>query len=176
MTELDIFFDRRSIRRYRDIPIEKEKIELLLKAAMYAPSAVNKQPWHFIVIDDREIMQKISEIHPYARMLLGASHAILVCGDETLQHDDGYWIVDCGAATENLLLAAHALGLGGCWIGIQPREARKLAVSKLFSLPAYVKPFAIVSLGYPDETKNRPERYHPDKIHLNAWGIPFSTR
>lgn len=175
MTDLDIFFDRRSIRQYRNLPVEKEKIDMLLKAAMYAPSAVNKQPWHFIVIDDREIMIKITEIHPYARMLRRASHAILVCGDELLQHDDGYWIVDCGAATENLLLAAHAMGLGGCWIGIQPREARKLAFSKLFSLPIHVKPFALVSLGYPDEKKNRPDRFHPDKIHFNNWGNPYPT-
>ena len=176
MEEQDFIFDRRSIRRYTDKPIENEKIDLLLKAAMYAPSAMNKQPWHFIVIEDKKMMLKITEIHQHASMLKGASHAILICGDEKLQHDDGFWIVDCGAATENLLLAAHSMGLGACWIGIEPREARKVAVANLFDLPSHVKPFALVSLGYPAEEKRRPDRFHPEKIHLNLWGNSYVTK
>ena len=174
MDALDFILDRRSIRRYSDKVIENEKIKILLEAAMYAPSAVNRQPWHFIVIHDRALMKKIPEIHPHAGMMKGASHGIVVCGDEDLQHDDGYWIVDCGAATENLLLAAHALGLGACWVGIQPREGRKQAFSKLLELPAHVIPFALVALGYPAETKPRPARFHPEKVHGNRWGSPYS--
>lgn len=168
--------DRRSIRRFTDQKIDKEVIKTILTAAMYAPSAVNMQPWHFVVIDHSPLMEKIMEIHPYARMLQTASHAVMVCGDEELQHDDGYWVVDCGAATQNLLLAAHALGIGSCWVGLQPREERKAAFSRLLDLPAHVKPFALVALGYPDEVKARPDRFHPDKVKYNGWEKPYFTK
>ena len=171
--KIDFILDGRSFRKYTDKVIEDEKIVLLLKAAMYAPSAMNKQPWHFLVIDDRDLMLRITEIHQHAGMLKGASHAIVICGDENLHHDEGFWVVDCGAATENMLLAAHALGLGACWIGIQPREARKKAFSKLLKLPEHVKPFALVSVGYPADVRPRPERYHPEKVHLNTWGCAY---
>ena len=106
MNLLEIIMNRRSIRHFKSTIVETDKIEALLRSAMYAPSAVNCQPWHFIVIDDRSLMKRIMEIHPHSRMLESASHAILICGDEMLQHDAGYWIADCGAATENILLAA----------------------------------------------------------------------
>ncbi len=148
MENLELFFDRRSIRKFTDQRIDNQTIKKILQAAMYAPSAVNCQPWHFMVVESREMLEKIMEIHPHAGMLSTASHAIIVCGDEVLQHDDGYWVVDCGAATENLLLAAHALGVGSCWVGLHPREGRKASVSKLMNLPGHVKPFALVALGY----------------------------
>lgn len=169
MEKLDYILDRRSIRRYTDQKIDNEQIRSLLTAAMYAPSAVNMQPWHFVVIDERSMMEMIMEIHPYARMLQTASHAVVVCGDEQLQHDDGYWVVDCGAATQNLLLAAHSMGLGACWVGLHPREERKSAFSRLLKLPSHVKPFALVALGYPEEQKPRPDRFHKEKIKHNGW-------
>ncbi len=169
MGKIDYILDRRSIRRFTDQKIDREQILTLLTAAMYAPSAVNMQPWHFVVIDDPTMMQTIMEIHPYARMLQTASHAVVVCGDEQLQHGDGYWVVDCGAATQNLLLAAHAMGLGACWVGLHPREERKTAFSRLLQLPSHVLPFALVALGYPEEQKPRPERFHADKIRYNGW-------
>jgi nitroreductase len=165
--------DRRSIRRFTGQKVDNMMIKEILRAAMYAPSAVNRQPWHFVVIDDPNMLLKIMEIHPHARMLQTASHAIVVCGDENLQHDDGYWVVDCGAATQNILLAAHSLGLGSCWVGLQPREERKSAFSRLLSLPWHVKPFAMVALGYPDEIKPRPERFHPEKVRHNSWEQPY---
>jgi len=170
---IDHILDRRSIRRYSDQKIDDETIKTILTAAMYAPSAVNLQPWHFVVIDQWPIMERIMEIHPHARMLRTASHAVVVCGDLELQHDDGYWVVDCGAATQNLLLAAHALGLGSCWVGIHPREERKIAFSRLLSLPSHVLPFALVALGYPEEQKARPERFHPEKVKHNGWDTSF---
>ena len=169
MEKLDFILDRRSIRRFTKQKIDKEQISAILKAAMYAPSAVNMQPWHFIVIDERSVMEKIMEIHPYARMLQSASHAVVVCGDELQQHDDGYWVVDCGAATQNLLLAAQVLGLGACWVGLHPREERKISFSRLLHLPSHVKPFALVALGYPEEHKPRPDRFHPEKVKYNGW-------
>lgn len=166
---IDWILQRRSIRKYKNKRISDEEILTVLKAAMYAPSAVNKQPWHYIVVDDKDIFNKFVEIHPYSTFLADASHGILICGDEELQHGDGYWIVDCGAATENLLLAAHSIGLGACWIGIHPREDRKKLIKKLFQLPAHVHPFAMVSLGYPAATRDLPDRFKPERIHTNMW-------
>lgn len=169
MEKLDYIFYRRSIRRFTDQKIDELQIKTLLTAAMYAPSAVNRQPWHFVVIDDPAMMERIMEVHPHARMLNTASHAIVVCGDEQLQHGEGYWVVDCGAATQNLLLAAQTMGLGACWVGLHPREERKIAFSRLLKLPSHIKPFAMVALGYPDERKKRPDRFHPDKVRYNGW-------
>lgn len=173
MDKLRYILDRRSIRRFTEQKIDRETIKLLLTAAMYAPSAVNKQPWHFVVIDQRQILEKIMEIHPHAGMLQTASHGIVICGDELLQHDDGYWVVDCGAATQNLLLAAQTLGLGACWVGLHPREGRKASFTTLLELPSHVKPFALVALGYPDEKIPRPERFKSDKVRQNSWKLQY---
>jgi nitroreductase len=166
----DIIKKRRSIRHFTSQKIEKEKTDAILEAAMYAPSAVNKQPWHFIVIDDRQIMKKIMEVHPHSKMFETANVGILVCGDLQQQHDAGYWIADCAAATQNILLAATAFGLGSCWVGIYPREVRMTAMKEIFSLPSHVEAFSLVALGYPAEEKKTPERFHPEKIFLNLWG------
>jgi nitroreductase len=173
MEKLNYILDRRSIRRFTDQKIDSEQIKSILTAAMYAPSAVNMQPWHFVVIDESSIMEKIMEIHPHARMLQSASHAVVICGDEQLQHDDGYWVVDCGAATQNLLLAAQTLGLGACWVGLHPREERKAAFTRLLHLPSHVLPFALVALGYPEELKPRPDRFHAKKVKYNGWNKPY---
>jgi len=173
MDELAFLKDRRSIRKFKKKDIDNETIKRVLEAAMYAPSAVNKQPWHFIVIRSGDLLEKIMQIHPNAGMLRTASHGIVVCGDEHLQHADGYWVVDCGAATQNLLLAAHLLGLGACWVGLHPREARKQAITELLGLPPQVKPFALVALGYPDEEKSRPGRFRPERVKLDDWNSPF---
>jgi nitroreductase len=173
MDKLELFLERRSIRRFTDQQIDIEIIKNILMAAMYAPSAVNRQPWHFVVVERRDLFHRIMEIHPHAGMLGTASHGIIICGDEKLQHDDGYWIVDCGAATQNLLLAAHALGLGACWVGLHPREGRKASMAALLGLPGHVKPFALVALGYPAERKPRPQRFHPEKVRLNHWDHPY---
>jgi nitroreductase len=173
MNFIDLILKRRSIRKYTLQKIEKEKIEILLRSAMHAPTAVNKQSWDFIVVEDKKIMKKVMDEHPNSRMLENASHAILVCGDENRQHDKDYWIADCGAATENILLAAKALDLGSCWIGIFPREARMKAISEIFNLPSHVQPFALISLGYPDEEKEIPDRYDPKKVFLNSWGNKY---
>ena len=173
MDKLGYILDRRSIRRFKDQKIDDQVIKQILTAAMYAPSAVNCQPWHVVVIDQPSLLNQIMKIHPHAGMLQTASHGIVVCGDEELQHDDGYWVVDCGAATQNLLLAAHTLGIGSCWVGIHPREGRKESFSSLLGLPSHVKPFALVALGYPRETKSRPERFHAGRVRYNGWEQPF---
>ncbi len=173
MDLIEKIITRRSIRKYKPGTIDEEKIVEILKAAQYAPSAVNKQPWHFIVVDDKKLFGKIMQIHPHARMLSTASHAVIVCGDENLQHDDGYWIADCGAATENILLAAHSMNIGSCWVGLYPREQRMRDISILLGLPTHVKPFALISLGYPDEQKTHPERFKPERVFRNQWDNKF---
>ena len=160
---------RRSIRKYTEEPIDRELLEDLVRAGMYAPSAVNCQPWHFVIVDDKAIHQKIMDIHAYAKMLEDAQAAILVCGDEQKQHGAGYWAVDCAAATENILLAAHAKGLGAVWLGLHPREERKRAVKELFQLPSHIHPFALISIGWPAEQKGTPNRFKPARIHYNTW-------
>ena len=169
MDAMETILTRRSIRKYSGKKITGEQVELLLKAVMYAPSAVNKQPWHFIVFRDAESKKKIVEFHPNASMLTGADTGILVCYDEKLQHDAGYGPVDCSAATQNILLAAHAEGLGAVWVGIYPRKNRIEAIHRLFSLPGNIKPFSIVSLGYPAERKPFPDRFNRDRMHFEHW-------
>ncbi|MEX0986915.1 MAG: nitroreductase family protein [Bacteroidales bacterium] len=167
---LSWIISRRSIRKYSDRVIPDEDIRKILRSAMYAPSAVNCQPWHFIVVTDKERFETIMDFHPNASFLKGASHAILVCGDEEMQHDQGYYIADCAASTQNLLLAAHAMGIGSCWIGVYPRVKRVEMFRELFGLPEHIQPFALVSLGYPTGTKETPERFSQEKIHYNSWG------
>jgi len=169
MDLFDAIITRRSIRKYSGEPVSREEIQTILRAAMYAPSANNQQPWHFLVIDDVEMMDQITRIHPYASMLKEASFAILICGDESLELSKGYWAVDCAAATQNLLLAAHGIGLGAVWCGVHPREERKAGLKKLFNLPEHIQPFAVVSIGKPGEEKPVPERFKPERIHWNEW-------
>jgi len=169
MNIIDAIVTRRSIRKYTDKEISDEQINLLLKAAMYAPSAGNNQPWHFVVIDNREIMNELMKVHPYAQMLKEAKLAVLICGDENLELGKGYWAVDCGASTQNLLLAAHGIGLGAVWLGVHPREERKKAIRQLIKLPENIQPFSLISIGYPAEKKPVPERFREERIHRNGW-------
>ena len=169
MEVIQAILTRRSIRKYSREKITDKQIEIILKAAMYAPSAMNQQPWHFIVIDNREKLNRIMEVHPHSNMLKEADLAILVCGDERLQLSKGYWVVDCGAATQNLLLAAHGIGLGAVWLGLHPREERKSGIRKIFHLPDHVQPFSLISIGYPAEEKPVPQRFKPERIHKNTW-------
>lgn len=169
MNVLEAILSRRSIRKYNNRAVTYETLEELIKYAMYAPSAVNKQPWHFIIIDDRSILNKIMEFHPHAGMLENAPAAILICGDEQLAHTPAYWPVDCAAATQNLLLAAHGMGLGAVWLGIYPREERINSMLNLFNLPKEVRPFSLISLGYSSEQYKTPNRFKKERIHRNIW-------
>jgi nitroreductase len=166
---IDAILNRRSIRKYSGESVNKSDINLLLTAAMYAPSARNEQPWHFIVIDDHDLLIQIRNVHPYASMLSGAALAILVCGDENLELSKGYWSVDCAAATQNILLAAQALRLGAVWLGVYPRQERQSAIRKIFDLPSHVQPFSLISIGHPAEEKGVPDRFREDRIRWNEW-------
>lgn len=166
---MNVIFTRRSIRKYTDKTVPEDKIEQILRAGMAAPSAGNEQPWQFVVIDDRDTLVEITKIHHHAQMLKEASHAIVVCGDLSLEKIKGYWVQDCSAAMQNMLLMAQDLGLGAVWLGVYPIEERVKALKKLLNLPEDVIPMAIMSLGYPAEIKEPVDRYNPARIHRNRW-------
>lgn len=169
MDTMQAILSRRSIRKYTPEPVSDEIIKELLKAAMSAPSAGNEQPWHFIIIKDRDTLNIIPEFHPYAKTLEQAPAAILVCGDLNLERRKGYWVQDCSAATQNILIAAQAKGLGAVWLGIYPREERVSRLQNLLGIPLHVIPFSIVALGYPAEHKPPANRYKESRLHFERW-------
>lgn len=169
MEAIDAILTRRSIRKYTKQPIPDDTIKELLEAAASAPSAGNQQPWHFVIIDDRDALNEIPSFHPHSTMLKNADKAILICADKKLEKHKGYFPLDCSAATENILIAAHAKGLGGCWLGIYPREERIIGMRKLLNIPEHVIPFSLISLGYPAEEKHSEDRYDSSRVHRNRW-------
>jgi len=169
MDVMDAILKRRSIRKYTKQPTSDKIIKELLEAAVSAPSAGNQQPWHFIIIDNHRIFNEIPKFHPSAKMLKDADKAILVCGDLSLERFKGYWILDCSAATENILIAAHARGLGACWLGVYPREERIVGMRKLLNIPEHVIPLSLISLGFPAEQKTSEDRYNSSRVHHNKW-------
>lgn len=162
---------RTSIRRFTSQPVAKDTIEMLVKAGMAAPSAVNKQPWAFVAITDRAVLDSLNNHHPYAN-LKTATAAIVVCGDmkKTLEGEHAqYWVQDCSAATENILLAAHGYGLGAVWCGVYPNEERIPAVKEILGLPDYIMPLCIVTLGYPDENPEPKDKWKEENLHWQTW-------
>ncbi|HRZ41837.1 MAG TPA: nitroreductase family protein [Bacteroidales bacterium] len=162
---------RRSIRKYdRSRPVEREKLEQLIRAAMYAPTARNLQPWQFLVVTDRTLLDRIPEVHPYSLMMREATAAILVCGDREKDPSDLYLVQNCSAATQNILLEACAMGLGTVWLGVFGRHERMDGMSRLFALPDSVVPVSLIAVGYPMEEKPFPQRFQPRLIHENRFG------
>lgn len=166
---MEAILSRRSIRKFTKEPVSDEIVKELLKAAMSAPSAVNQQPWHFIVIKDRQILDEIPKIQPYSRMLRDAPVAVVVCGDLNLEKAKGFWVLDCSAATQNILIAAQAKGLGTVWLGFYPREDRVKGLQELLGIPEHVIPFSVIPIGYPAEQKPPANRYDELRIHYDRW-------
>lgn len=164
---IQTIFARRSIRSYKDEPVGKEHIKTLLEAAMAAPSASNLKPWHFVVVTDRETLDKLADRHPHGKMLFEAPLGIAVCGDPAVSA--GYWVQDCSAATENLLLAAVALGLGAVWLGVHPKEDRVTAVRDVLRIPENIVPLNLVSIGHPGEQKEARTQYDETRVHHTHW-------
>jgi nitroreductase len=174
---LSFIFGRRSVRVYAPGDVREDTIQVLLEAAMAAPSAVAKDPWRFVVIRQRQTLQRIAEVLPNGAMLASAAASIIVCGDLEAAHDRqlSYLLQDCSAAIENLLLAAHVLGLGACWLGIHPREPRLKAISRILGLPASVIPVSGISLGWPGEEKEPRTRFNPAYVHYESWQTGVTT-
>ena len=169
----DAIATRTSIRMFdKTRPVGEELIEKMLRAAMAAPTAVNKQPWEFVVVTDKATLSALSKVHPHARIENGATLVIAVCG-ATDNGLDGrakeYWIQDCSAATENLLLAAHALGLGAVWCGVYPMEDRIAPISEILAIPQGYMPLNLVTIGYPAQHPAPKDKWKPEKIHRERW-------
>jgi len=169
MDAMEALLTRRSVRKYSKKIISDELIKELIEAGISAPSAENKQPWHLIIIDDHKIINKIPDFHPNAKMLPKSQKAILVCGDLDIEANIGYLIQDCSAATENILIAARAKGLGSCWLGLYPMENRINNIRKMLKIPENILPFSLISLGYPQVEQLRIDRYNSERIHKNKW-------
>lgn len=166
---MDPVLSRTNVRDYTEQPVSDEAVSMLLKAAMAAPSADDERPWHFVVVRDRRIREKILEVHRFAHMIPQAPVALLVCGDETLQKEKGFWVQDCAAATENILIEAQQLGLGTVWLGVYPVEGRVQGLQHLFGIPQHVIPFALVAVGYPANHKQPVDRYDASRVHVDNW-------
>lgn len=169
METFHTIINRRSIRKYKFKKIEDDKINLLLKAAMYAPSAMNLQPWHFIVINSESILQETVKSIPHAEMIKQSGNAILVCGDSSLEKNESWLIQNCSAAVQNILLTAYDLQLGSCWIAVHGMPDVIDNVVRQFSLPSNIIPIALIALGYPDEVVKAEDRFDKNKIHFNKW-------
>jgi len=165
METLEAILTRRSVRRFLPKPVSEENVKQLLEAAMAAPSAGNQQPWEFVVIRDRGILDEIPRVHPYAQMVKESPLVIAVCGNLGREKYEGFWVQDCSAAVQNLLLAAHALGLGAVWVGLHPRAERAGPIRKLLNLPEKVIPLALVPMGHPAERLPRADRFDPARVH-----------
>jgi len=169
MDALEAIYTRRSIRQYQDRPVPEELVSKLLAAAMCAPSSRDAQPWQFVLIDDRKLLQQVPQVNPNAPMAAHAPLAILICGDLSLEKSAGYWVVDCAAAAENVLLAAHALGLGAVWTGVYPRQQRMDGFRRLLGLPEGVLAHSLILLGYPAEQPPQRDSYQEERVHRNGW-------
>lgn len=169
----DTIMTRTSVRSFTDQQVTVAQIDTMLHAAMAAPTAVNKQPWCFLVVDDRAMLDSIVANFPSMKMAQTASVAILMCGNMEAALDGEareYWTQDVSAATENLLLAAHSMGLGAVWCGIYPISERVATFSRIFNMPGNIVPMACVCVGYPDGENTPKDKWKPEKVYYNTWG------
>lgn len=169
---IDNIMTRTSVRAYTEQTISNDTIETLLRAGMAAPTAVNKQPWHFVAITDKDKLNGIAEANPNAGMAKEAPLVIVVCGDMNKALEGPareFWVQDCSAATENILLAAHALGLGAVWTGLYPNMDRAIAVSELLKLPETIVPLCAIVIGHPAESPEPKDKWLPENVSYNEY-------
>jgi nitroreductase len=173
MEALQTIIDRRSARSFLDKPVPKELVDRLLDAAAHAPSAGGAEPWHLVVVDDRDTLDRIGRSHASVEMAETAPLGVAVCGDPGRERVAGFWVQDCAALTQNLLLAAQALGLGAVWTGIYPVRNRVLRYRQLLELPVDIVPVAFVLIGYPARRLEPKEVSLVGRVHRNRWGRSF---
>lgn len=174
-TVMENILTRTSIRAYTDQSVPDEMIETMLRAGMAAPTAMNRQPWEFVVVKDREILDSLAGRLKYAKMLVQAPLAIVVCAKSTITLNatgetvtNNFWVDDASAATENILLAAHALGLGAVWTAASDAE-RSSAVRQILGIPADISPLCVIPIGFPGENPEPKDKWKPEKIHYERW-------
>ncbi len=163
---------RKSVRSYRSEPVPEEKIQMLVRAGMAAPTAVDKRPWEFVVVTDRAVLKQLADALPYAKMADRAAAAIVVGGDVRKQWggmESDYWIMDCSAATQNILLAAESMGLGAVWTAVYPEDSRVRAVRQILGIPPHVVPLNVIPVGVPAGREKAKDKYDPKQIHWNKW-------
>lgn len=169
---LKTIFSRKSVRAYTDGAVSKEQLEMLVRAGMAAPSAVDQRPWEFIIITEPSTLNALASRLPYARMAAHASAAIIVCGDLRRQWggpDSVMWVIDCAAATENVLLAAESLGLGAVWTAVYPYPERIHPVKELLGVPEYIEPLALIPVGIPRGGEKPKDKWKPESVHWGKW-------
>ena len=169
---IQLIMTRTSIRAFQDKPVSDETVEVLLKAAMAAPSAKNSQPWSFVVVRNRALLEKLGDSLPNAKMTAAAPVAVAICGalEKALPGEArDYWIQDAAAATENFLLAVHALGLGAVWTGVHPISERIRILKEALRLPDEIEPFCLIPFGYPAVPAAVKDKWDPSIVHQDTW-------
>ena len=166
---LTVIHSRKSVRKFQDKPVTKDQLETLLRAGMASPSAADQRPWAFVAITDRAVLDTLWYSSPYTKMLRQAKAAIVVCGDTRKGLKSEVWVQDCSAASENILLAAEAIGLGAVWCGIYLNPEPTAFVKKVLNLPAEVIPLNIIAIGYPTGEEKPKNKWDPANIHWNGW-------
>jgi nitroreductase len=166
---MDVILKRRSIRRFTTQDVGQDLIKKILAAGMAAPSAGNEQPWQFIVIKNKETLKKVGECSPFARSVGDAPAGIIVCGDLSLEKHPGFWVQDCSAAVQNMLLEAVSLGLGSVWLGVYPETDRVAFLQQYLKLPKNIIPFAVLPLGFPSQELSPADRYNEARVHFEIW-------
>ena len=164
---IDLILARRSIRRYTGKAVCDDDLKALLEAGMAAPSSRNRKPWHFVTVTSRETLDRLAGAHPHGKMLFEATAAIAVCAKIAVSPD--FWVQDCSAATENILVAATALGLGSCWLGCHPREDRVEAIRKILGIPRDIGILSLIAAGHPAEEKEARTQYDESRVHREKW-------
>lgn len=169
---LSVIHSRKSVRQYTGVPASRDELMTILKAGMAAPTAMDKRPWAFVVVTQKTILEKLSQGMPYSKMIIPAGAAIVVCGDLTKAMPgkvQEFWVQDCSAATENILLAAEALGLGAVWTGVYPSEERVVAVRTILGLPETVVPLNVIAVGHPVGVEKPKDKFDATTIHWENW-------
>jgi nitroreductase len=169
MDTLEAIMTRRSVRSFTDEPVTDEQVETLLRAAMAAPSAGNEQPWRIVATRERETLKRWSGATPFARPLAGAALGLAICGETVAIKHSGFWADDCAAATQNILLAAHATGLGAVWIGVHPSKLMVANVRRILKPPRSVVPFALIAIGHPEKRHEPADRFRSDFVVTDGW-------
>lgn len=169
---MENILNRKSVRKYTKEEVKKEQLEMLVRAGMAAPSARNSQPWLFFVIDDRAILDNLAKQLPNAKMLLNAKAAIVVCGNlQKALEGDGreFWVQDCSAATQNILLAAESMGLGAVWTGAYPRKETVNIIKVELGLPEHIVPLNVIPIGWQTGEEKPKQKYTEENIRWNKW-------
>jgi nitroreductase len=169
MDAIEAIMTRRSVRRFTPQPVSDAEIEVVLRAAMAAPSAGNERPWRFVVVTEPEMLARLAKATPFAGALASAAVGIVVCADRSSLKYPGFWPVDCAAATENALLAANALGLGGVWMGVHPIAPLMWNVRRIVGVPRGVEPMSLVALGHPATEREPVDRWEPAWVRWQRW-------